>query len=215
MATKIRLMRLGKMRQPYYRVVVADARTKRQGRVIETLGKYHPKQEPSYIEVDSERVQHWLSVGAQPTEPVAAILRATGDWQRFKGLPAPEPLKTGAPAADRRAVFEAAAREGAGEPAAEATTGRTRPSRSRGGATPRTGTAGDRQPSEQTIDAPGQTEPTEAATPGAETTATPAQPGPAASDERDTAAQPSGRTAGDGDTAAPPGGPTADGDRTA
>ena len=87
MATKIRLMRLGKIRAPYYRIVVADARTKREGRVIETIGKYHPKQEPSLIEVDSERARYWLSVGAQPTEPVAAILKLTGDWQAHKGLP--------------------------------------------------------------------------------------------------------------------------------
>src|SRR5579875_441838 len=91
-ATKIKLMRLGKMRAPYYRIVVADSRTKREGRVIETIGKYHPKENPSFIEVDSERAQYWLQVGAQPTEPVAAIFRVTGDWQRFKGLPAPEPM---------------------------------------------------------------------------------------------------------------------------
>ena len=112
MATKIRLMRLGKIRAPYYRIVVADSRTKRDGRVIETIGKYHPKDEPSLIEVDSDRAQYWLSVGAQPTEPVAAILRVTGDWQRFKGEPAPsEGVKTAAPRPDRKAIFEAAAKE--------------------------------------------------------------------------------------------------------
>jgi small subunit ribosomal protein S16 len=111
-ATKIRLMRLGKIRAPYYRIVVADARTKREGRVIETIGKYHPKQEPSLIEVDSDRARYWLSVGAQPTEPVAAILKLTGDWQAHKGLPAPEQgVKTAAPKEDRKAVFEAAAKE--------------------------------------------------------------------------------------------------------
>jgi small subunit ribosomal protein S16 len=111
-ATKIRLMRLGKIRAPYYRIVVADARTKREGRVIETIGKYHPKQEPSLIEVDSERARYWLSVGAQPTEPVAAILKLTGDWQAHKGLPAPEHgVRTAAPREDRKAVFEAAAKE--------------------------------------------------------------------------------------------------------
>ena len=105
-------MRLGKIRAPYYRIVVADSRTKRDGRVIETIGKYHPKQDPSLIEVDSERAQYWLSVGAQPTEPVAAILRVTGDWQRYKGEPAPtEGVKTAAPRADRKAIFEAAAKE--------------------------------------------------------------------------------------------------------
>ena len=105
-------MRLGKIRAPYYRIVVADSRTKRDGRVIETIGKYHPKEEPSFIEVDSERAQYWLSVGAQPTEPVAAILKITGDWQKFKGLPPPEQgLKTAAPRPDRKAIFEAAAKE--------------------------------------------------------------------------------------------------------
>jgi small subunit ribosomal protein S16 len=118
-ATKIRLMRLGKIRAPYYRIVVADSRTKRDGRVIETIGKYHPKQEPSLIEVDSERAIYWLGVGAQPTEPVAAILKITGDWQKFKGLPAPEGgLKTAAPRPDRKAIFEAAAKETHDEPAA-------------------------------------------------------------------------------------------------
>ncbi|MBS1674978.1 MAG: 30S ribosomal protein S16 [Actinobacteria bacterium] len=85
MAVKIRLKRLGKIRAPYYRIVVADSRTKRDGRVIEEIGKYHPTEEPSFIEVDSERAQYWLSVGAQPTEQVAAILKITGDWGIFKG----------------------------------------------------------------------------------------------------------------------------------
>jgi small subunit ribosomal protein S16 len=105
-------MRLGKIRAPYYRIVVADSRTKRDGRVIETIGKYHPKQDPSLIEVDSDRARYWLSVGAQPTEPVAAILKLTGDWQAHKGLPAPtEGIKTAAPKVDRKQVFEAAAKE--------------------------------------------------------------------------------------------------------
>ncbi|WP_261164175.1 30S ribosomal protein S16 [Microbacterium sp. Marseille-Q6965] len=85
MAVKIRLKRLGKIRAPYYRIVVADSRTKRDGRVIEEIGKYHPTEEPSFIEVDSERAQYWLSVGAQPTEQVRAILKLTGDWGTFKG----------------------------------------------------------------------------------------------------------------------------------
>jgi small subunit ribosomal protein S16 len=115
-ATKIRLMRLGKIRAPYYRIVVADSRTKRDGRVIETIGKYHPKEDPSFIEVDSERAQYWLGVGAQPTEPVAAILKVTGDWQRFKGLPAPaEGVRTAAARPDRKAIFEAAAKESLAE----------------------------------------------------------------------------------------------------
>jgi small subunit ribosomal protein S16 len=84
-AVKIRLKRLGKIRAPYYRIVVADSRTKRDGRVIEEIGKYHPTEEPSFIEVNSERAQYWLSVGAQPTEQVLAILKLTGDWGTFKG----------------------------------------------------------------------------------------------------------------------------------
>src|SRR3569832_1212000 len=83
-------MRLGKIRQPYYRIVVADARARRSGRAIETIGKYHPKNEPSLIEIDSERAQYWLGVGAQPTEPVQHLLEVTGDWQKFKGLPGAE-----------------------------------------------------------------------------------------------------------------------------
>jgi small subunit ribosomal protein S16 len=89
-AVKIRLKRLGKIRAPYYRIVVADSRTKRDGRVIEEIGKYHPTEEPSFIEVQSERAQYWLGVGAQPTEQVLAILKVTGDWQKFKGLPGAE-----------------------------------------------------------------------------------------------------------------------------
>ena len=85
MAVKIRLKRLGKIRAPYYRIVVADSRTKRDGRVIEEIGKYHPTEEPSLIEVDSNRAQYWLGVGAQPTEQVRALLKLTGDWGRYKG----------------------------------------------------------------------------------------------------------------------------------
>ena len=85
MAVKIRLKRLGKIRAPYYRIVVADSRTKRDGRVIEEIGKYHPTEEPSFIEIDSARAQYWLSVGAQPTEQVTALLKLSGDWGIFKG----------------------------------------------------------------------------------------------------------------------------------
>ena len=87
MATKIRLKRLGKIRAPYYRIVVADSRSKRDGAVIEEIGKYHPTEEPSLIEVLSDRAQYWLGVGAQPTEQVLVLLKITGDWQKFKGLP--------------------------------------------------------------------------------------------------------------------------------
>jgi small subunit ribosomal protein S16 len=123
-ATKIKLMRLGKMREPHYRIVVADARTKRDGRAIETIGEYHPKNDPSIIRVDGDRAAYWLGVGAQPTEAVAAILRVTGDWQKFKGEPAPEPMKFAAPKPDKQAVFNAALAEFSGEPGAEATTPR-------------------------------------------------------------------------------------------
>lgn len=97
MAVKIKLKRMGKNRTPQYRIIVADARNKRDGKAIEEVGKYQPKEEPSFIKVDSERVQRWLSVGAQPTDPVKAILKRTGDWQKFKGLPAPAPLKVAEP----------------------------------------------------------------------------------------------------------------------
>ncbi|MDQ1742291.1 MAG: small subunit ribosomal protein [Pseudonocardiales bacterium] len=124
MATKIKLTRVGKMREPHYRVVVADARTKRDGRSIETIGEYHPKNDPSVIRIDAERAAYWLGVGAQPTEAVTAILKVTGDWQKFKGLPAPPPMKVAEPKPDKRARFDAALKESDGEPAAEATTPR-------------------------------------------------------------------------------------------
>jgi small subunit ribosomal protein S16 len=114
-AVRIRLLRMGKIRNPQYRIVVADSRTKRDGRAIEYVGLYHPKEEPSRIEVNSERVLHWLAVGAQPSEPVIAILSKTGDWQKFKGLPAPtEPLKVAAARADRTAASEVEDKAAAG-----------------------------------------------------------------------------------------------------
>jgi len=126
-AVKIKLKRLGKMHAPQYRIVVADARTKRDGRAIEEIGKYHPMEDPSFIEVNSERAQYWLGVGAQPTEPVLAILKITGDWQTFKGLPGAEgTLRIAAPKADKKAVFEAAAKAAASEPMAEAVTPKAR-----------------------------------------------------------------------------------------
>ncbi len=119
MAVKIRLLRMGKIRNPQYRIVVADSRTKRDGRAIEYIGVYHPKEEPSRIEVNSERAQYWLSVGAQPSEPVQRILEKTGDWQKYKGLPAPEPLKVAPARADRRARYEAESQAAAGIAPAE------------------------------------------------------------------------------------------------
>jgi ribosomal protein S16 len=113
-AVKIKLKRLGKIREPYYRIVVADSRTKRDGRAIEEIGKYHPKAEPSLIEVNSERVQHWLSVGAQPTDPVRVLLKITGDWQKFRGEPGSEgTLRIAKPREDKRGAFEAAAKASA------------------------------------------------------------------------------------------------------
>jgi small subunit ribosomal protein S16 len=114
-AVKIKLKRMGKIHAPFYRIIVADARTKRDGRAIEEIGKYHPMNEPSFIEVDSERAQHWLSVGAQPTDPVRKILEVTGDWQKFKGLPGAEgTLKTAAPKADKKDAYAAAVAEALG-----------------------------------------------------------------------------------------------------
>ena len=110
MAVKIRLKRFGKIRAPYYRIVVADSRTKRDGRVIEEIGKYHPTEEPSLMEVDSARAQYWLGVGAQPSEQVLVILKITGDWQKFKGLPGTEgTLRTKAGSADAAEAIKSAA----------------------------------------------------------------------------------------------------------
>src|SRR5690348_2113796 len=121
-------MRLGRIRQPYYRIVVADARTRRDGKAIETIGKYHPKEQPSVIEVDSERVQYWLGVGAQPTEPVLGLLKVTGDWQKFKGLPGAEGTLKAQPAkADKRALYEAAIAAIGGDADNSATTPRRKP----------------------------------------------------------------------------------------
>ncbi len=112
MAVKIKLKRMGKIHAPFYRIIVADARTKRDGRAIEEIGKYHPMNDPSFIEVDSERAQHWLSVGAQPTDPVRKILEITGDWQKFKGLPGAEgTLRTAAPKPDKKDAYAAAVAE--------------------------------------------------------------------------------------------------------
>src|ERR1700748_1068830 len=127
-AVKIKWKRLGKIREPYYRIVIADSRTKRDGRAIEEIGKYHPKAEPSLIEVNSERVQHWLSVGAQPTDPVRVLLKVTGDWQKVKGEPGAEgTLKTAAPREDRKEIFDAAAKQSqASKEAAEKASGSAR-----------------------------------------------------------------------------------------
>ena len=123
MAVKIKLMRLGKIRTPHYRVVVSDARTARNSRAIEEIGRYNPNSEPSFIQIDGARAAYWLSVGAQPTDAVAALLKITGDWQKHKGLPGTEgTLKSVPVKADKRLAYEAAVKEAMNEPADGATT---------------------------------------------------------------------------------------------
>ena len=126
MAVKIRLKRMGKIRAPFYRVVVMDSRTKRDGRAIEEIGKYHPTEEPSLIDINGERAQYWLAQGAQPTEAVEALLKITGDWQQFKGLPGAEgTLKVKEAKPSKKELYDAAiaaAGKGAGEDKSGATT---------------------------------------------------------------------------------------------
>jgi small subunit ribosomal protein S16 len=119
---KIRLKRLGKIRSPHYRIVVADSRTKRDGRAIEEIGKYHPKNDPSVIEVDSERAQYWLSVGAQPSEAVVALLKRTGDWQKFSGDTSPSGVDPQPEKPNKLDVFNAALAEVGGDLRSNATT---------------------------------------------------------------------------------------------
>jgi len=122
-AVKIKLMRFGKIRTPHYRIVVADARTARDSRAIEEIGRYNPNAEPSFIQVDGARAAYWLGVGAQPTEAVTAILKITGDWQKFKGLPGTEgTLRFAVPKPDKRIAYEAAVHSAMNEPAEGATT---------------------------------------------------------------------------------------------
>jgi small subunit ribosomal protein S16 len=121
-AVKIRLKRIGKKRAPHYRIVVMDARTKRDGRAIEEIGKYNPKTEPSFIHVESDRAQYWLGVGAQPTEAVEAIFKASGDWQKFKGLEAPAPLRVKEPKRDKQEIFNEALAEAHGTVKTDAVT---------------------------------------------------------------------------------------------
>lgn len=123
MAVKIKLTRLGKIRNPQYRIAIADARNRRDGRSIEVIGRYHPKEDPSLIEINSERAQYWLSVGAQPTEPVLKLLKITGDWQKFKGLPGTEgTLQVKAPKPSKLELFNAALAAADGAPTGEAST---------------------------------------------------------------------------------------------
>ena len=120
MATKIRLKRLGKIRSPHYRIVVMDSRAKRDGRAIEEIGLYHPKNDPSVIEVDSERAQYWLGVGAQPTEAVVTIFKRSGDWQKFTGEKSEWGIEPQAEKVDKAARFNAALAEADSEPATSA-----------------------------------------------------------------------------------------------
>ena len=123
MAVKIKLQRVGKIRNAQYRVVIADARTRRDGAVIENIGIYHPKEEPSLIRIDSERAQYWLGVGAQPTEPVMALLKVTGDWQKHKGLDGAEgTLKVAEEKPSKLDLFNQALEEAKNGPTAEAIT---------------------------------------------------------------------------------------------
>lgn len=128
MAVKIRLKRLGKIRSPHYRIVVMDARTKRDGRAIEEIGIYHPKNEPSVIRIDSDRAQYWLGVGAQPTESVIALMKRTGDWQKFTGDESPSGVKPQPVKRDKVALFNAALAEVDG-PASESISGSKRKAR--------------------------------------------------------------------------------------
>jgi small subunit ribosomal protein S16 len=124
-AVKIRLKRMGKVRAPHYRIVVVDSRKKRDGRVLEEIGKYHPKEEPSYIDVVSDRAQYWLGVGAQPSEAVAKLLKITGDWQTFKGLKGTDGTqKFAEPRPNKQDIFNEALKDVANEPKGEAVTRR-------------------------------------------------------------------------------------------
>ena len=120
MAVKIRLKRLGKIREPHYRIVVMDSRTKRDGRAIEEIGIYHPKHDPSVIRVNSERAQYWLGVGAQPTDTVISLFKASGDWQKFSGDTSPSGIKPQPEPVDKVARFNAALAESDDEPASGA-----------------------------------------------------------------------------------------------
>jgi small subunit ribosomal protein S16 len=122
-SVKIKLMRLGKIRTPHFRIVIADSRSARNSKAIEEVGRYSPASEPSLIEVNSERIQYWIGVGAQPTEAVTALLKITGDYQKAHGLPGTEgTLKTIPARVDKRVAYEAAVKEAMNEPADGATT---------------------------------------------------------------------------------------------
>ncbi len=198
MAVKIRLKRMGKIRAPYYRIVVADSRTKRDGRVIEQIGKYHPKEEPSLIEVASDRAQYWLGVGAQPTEAVTAILKVTGDWQRFKGEAGVEgTLRVAEPRRSRQDVFNDILKESGAASGTEAVTRKAAAKKAATEKTRETRPAADQTPAAETP-----SEATDAASSGATDTAPSGATDTAPSGATDTA-EPATATA----TAEPPAAP--------
>jgi small subunit ribosomal protein S16 len=173
MSVKIKLTRLGKIRNPQYRISVADARTRRDGRSIEVIGRYHPKEDPSLIEINSERAQYWLSVGAQPTEPVLKLLKITGDWQKFKGLPGAEGRLKVAPAKPTKLeLFNAALAAADGAPTTEAAKPKKKASSSGAKKTAKAEEAPEAAPAEATetvADAPSEAaEPAESAEPATE-----------------------------------------------
>jgi small subunit ribosomal protein S16 len=169
MAVKIKLTRLGKIRNPQYRIAVADARTRRDGRSIEVIGRYHPKEEPSLIEIDSERAQYWLSVGAQPTEPVLQLLKITGDWQKFKGLPGAEgTLKVKEPKPSKLDLFNAALAEAEGGPSTEATQPKKKKAPAKKAAEKAEDKAADATEAEATAEPSGAKDESEAAAEGAD-----------------------------------------------
>jgi len=197
-AVKIRLKRMGKIRAPFYRVVIMDSRTKRDGRAIEEIGKYHPTADPSVIEIDSARAQHWLTTGAQPTEAVEALLKITGDWQKFKGLPGTEgTLKVAEPKRSKRDIYEAAV-AAAGGSTLDAT---DTPARKK--AAPAKKAAASSTPSATPPAIP-------AATSGEAAPAADTDSGAAATESTDTSDDPSAVTAGASDSPASDGGYGAD-----
>jgi small subunit ribosomal protein S16 len=174
MAVKIKLTRLGKIRNPQYRIAVADARTRRDGRAIEVIGRYHPKEEPSLIEINSERAQYWLGVGAQPTEPVLQLLKITGDWQKFKGLPGAEgTLKVKEPKPSKLDLFNAALAEADGAPSGEATQPKKKKAPAKKAAEKAEGKVADATEAEATAEPAATKDESEAAAEGADATTSP------------------------------------------
>ena len=179
MAVKIRLKRLGKVRVPQYRIVVVDSRKKRDGRVIEEIGKYHPKENPSFIDVTSDRAAYWLGVGAQPSDAVVKILTVTGDWQKFKGYTGTEgTLKSADPKPDKLAIFNEALKDAASEPKGDAVTKKSA-SKKKAEAKP----AEEAPVAEAPVEAPAEEAPTaEAEAPAAEAPAAESAEAPAEAD---------------------------------